>query len=203
MQVVTNYLVNSSMEQLLSLRASARLLFACLAVNMLLQAVFISYKLIDTVDASTWSSTALVSLVVCYTAWIVISAIGGVCGLYSTHYHHTPSAHLCLGAWLLLVVFQLLEGGIAIFYLSPEAELGPETRRMLAINTAALIAIEVLFIVFILGYIQLLEYCAPFDYNTILDHEDAHFMAATECSSPKVLVPLQDMPTTYGTASHV
>ncbi|OQR80658.1 hypothetical protein ACHHYP_17360 [Achlya hypogyna] len=202
-RLLTDYLVNSSMEQLLSLRSSARLLFACLAVNMLLQAFFISYKLVDTVDASTWTSNALMALVVCYTAWIVISAIGGLCGLYSTHYHHTPSAHLCLGSWLLLVFFQMLEGAIAVLYLSPEAELSPETRRMLAVNTIALVLIELVFIAFILGYIQLLEYCAPFDYDTIIDVENVNLLAAQDCSSPKVLVSLQDSAApSYGTSSY-
>ncbi|OQR95515.1 hypothetical protein THRCLA_22125 [Thraustotheca clavata] len=173
MNLLNQYFIRSSTEHLLSLRATSRLLFACLAVNMLLQALFISFKLTSSVDASNLTSNAIKGLVASYTAWIFVSAIGGLSGLYSTKHYHTRTARVCMTSWVLLVLFQIVEGLIAIYYLSPGAHLSNDAQRILIVNTVALIVIELIFVGFIWVYIQLLEYCALYDYIKYTDIEIA------------------------------
>ncbi|KAH9136246.1 hypothetical protein LEN26_006242 [Aphanomyces euteiches] len=159
----TSALASCSFDQLLSLRGLARYLFASLAINMLLQAMFIGYKLVEVVQTSAWSSMGFTLLVSCYAAWIAISFLGGLFGLYSAHRYHIPSAIWCLYTWVALALFQIVEATIAIVTLVPEAHFSPEATHTLVWNTLSLLMIELAFVVFIHGYIQLLQLCEPTD----------------------------------------
>ncbi|KAF0699293.1 Aste57867_10135 [Aphanomyces stellatus] len=188
MSFLSRSFLDCSFDQLLALRATGRYLFASLAANMLLQAAFLSYKLMETVHSSDeWSDVAFVVLVVCYTAWIAISATGGFLGLYSAHKYDTRAAVWCLYAWVLLVAFQVVEAIVAVYVIIPEAHYPADAVNSLMWNTVSLLAIEVLFIVFIYGYIQLLELCEPAKRWIQQGMEDVSLMAAAEAlTSPSI-----------------
>ncbi|ETV79872.1 hypothetical protein H257_07087 [Aphanomyces astaci] len=198
MSILPRSVLDSSFDHLLSLRTTGRYLFASLAVNMLLQAGFISFKLAETVHAIERNDVAFASLVTSYVLWILISTAGGVFGLYSAHKYHTKSASYCLYAWVALVVFQIVEAFVAVFVLVPGVQNTVNIKQSLLFNTASLLVIEVVFIGFIYAYIELLDLCET-DKNHLLG---SHGEEGTHLVDEALVSPVVDNHVTaYGTES--
>jgi hypothetical protein len=165
--MLNEYLLECSPKQLMSLRASARPIIAYVSIFMLLQACTIAYKLLHSVDETMWTSNGLIALVLCYAMGSIVSGVGGLCGLYSSRYHHSLAAQICLTSWILLMLLQVVEAVIALGFALPDSS--RETRQIIAWNTLALVSMESVFIVFLFGYIRIIQSCDPREYITIED----------------------------------
>ncbi|RHY26718.1 hypothetical protein DYB32_007350 [Aphanomyces invadans] len=194
MNILPRRVLDCSFDQLLSLRTTGRYLYASLAVNMLLQAGFMSYKLAETMYTNEWSDMGFAGLVASYTMWIVISTAGGLFGLYSAHQFDSTTALYCLYAWVALALFQTVEAFVAMVFLAPDVLNTMDATESLLWNTASLLAIEVLFIGFIAAYIQLLDLCEP---GKALQAQEGKHLVEEALLSPVV----SNHVTPYGTES--
>ncbi|RHY15810.1 hypothetical protein DYB36_007757 [Aphanomyces astaci] len=165
---------------LMVLRGAGRYILGSLALVMLWQVASLVLKVERTISHDRWSDSALFALVACYIGWIVVTALGGLCGLYSSVYLDIPTASWCLRRWWLLIVFQVVEGAVLFGVLC-------DTHCSIAIwqagfewNTLSLLSTEAFFLVYVYLYMHILQACAEVERQ-----DDVSDDAYSSCFSSK------------------
>ncbi|RHZ12208.1 hypothetical protein DYB31_008458 [Aphanomyces astaci] len=163
---IQSYVRHGSMDSLHSHRAIGRLLLIILAGNMLLQSMMVGLQVIQSVttedaqselSVGTWSWTAC-ALLVCHELWVVVSAVGGLAGFHAAWHYSIASATVCLRAWVALACVQTFQYlTVYAMLASIQDDKGRHFDTTLAWESTVLIAIEVVFIGFVYGYIVVLQ----------------------------------------------
>ncbi|KAF0699286.1 Aste57867_10128 [Aphanomyces stellatus] len=148
-------------DVVLALREGGRYILAALALLMLWQAVSIGLRVTDTIcndaERAHWSDSAVFALVACYIGWIVVTSLGGLCGLYSSAYYDIPTAGWCLRSWWLLILFQLTEGAVLFGVLCQAPCSAEKLWPVFGWKTLALLGTQGFFIVYIYMYMHILQ----------------------------------------------
>ncbi|RHY25433.1 hypothetical protein DYB32_008316 [Aphanomyces invadans] len=181
-------------EILYLLRAGGRYILGSLALVMLWQVVTLVVKLERTIVQDRWSDSAVFALVACYIGWIVVTTLGGACGLYSSVYLDIPTASWCLRRWWLLIAFQVVEGVVLFGVLCESSCSVAVWQAGFEWNTLSLLTTEIFFLVYVYLYMHILQACAEVDR-----HDEGSAIAT--CSS-KLNQVVKNVPAiAYGSTS--
>ncbi|KAG9411316.1 hypothetical protein AC1031_016956 [Aphanomyces cochlioides] len=179
------YAVCHHRDIMLLLRATGRYILAALALLMLLQVAALVVKVDRTIASSKWSDGMILAVVACYIGWIAVTALGGLCGLYSSIYYDIPTAGWCLRSWWLLILFQLVEGAV-LFGVLCEAPCSLDIWHTFGLDTLSLLITEGSFLVYIYLYMHILEACA--DAKLVDKHESHYADYGTTPTPPPLLL---------------
>ncbi|CAK4069539.1 unnamed protein product [Aphanomyces euteiches] len=129
-----------------------RKVVAVLSVNMLLQAILVGCQVAASTDKKHLAEQTLYRyLVLSHLAWVAVSGVGGLAGLFAVWKLNVHAAQLCLTSWLVLMALQCFQFLAMTLLFDEDAAVAVLAESLL------LVAIETCFIGLVYSFIHKLS----------------------------------------------